>query len=220
MGLCRLLGCCVSRRDSRTRFPPNPSHQEITRTRNSKSFDDQGQHSEYVGAHGRKSWPVFALCLGPVEFRNKRKQKGVEPSLLSGPLQQGTNEQYLADAPCGARLKHCLVGTRARRLRVAVSGEAVPDARASFELSVADLFGWQPFMCQVVVLVVVLHVLVLFRKRDAPSQFINLASRPTVFHSHNTLCSVGAPSRRTNCWGLVEFDGRTAAQAAMSSGTT
>jgi len=113
-------------------------------------------------------WSSPSAWAGCISKFNGRKQKGVEPSLFSGPLQQGTNEQYLADAPCGARLKHCLVGTRARRLRVAVSGEAVPDARASFGLSVADLFGWQPFMCQVVVLVVVLHVLVLFRKRMLP----------------------------------------------------
>lgn len=168
------------------------SPQELTKSRNS-TFPADGEN---LGI--RCPALRFRRDLGRI-IRQGRKQKGAEPRPLREPPPRGTKEQHMASAPDGARLKCCLFGSRAQGLRLAVFSKAALNAHASIRivgcrpnsagnrLCVKFCSGRRPPHAGAV------------SEADAPSQFINLTSCPTVFHSHSIFCNVCVPSRQTNC---------------------
>src|SRR5580693_9247531 len=72
-----------------------------------------------------------ALFCGWIEARKERRTKAAPSTPAKGPT-----EQHLADAPVRGRgTRHCLCRSGVVKPQLAVSREAVLDARASFKLS-------------------------------------------------------------------------------------
>lgn len=78
----------------------------------------------------------------------QRNEKGAEPDRPPAPA-KGRTEQCWPAPLTGRGSVTASVLQEPHGLRLAVFGGAVPDAHASFGLSVAGLFGRQPFTCHI-----------------------------------------------------------------------